>query len=51
MEAAIQKLNEYRDWVIENEHLVYWTSEEEIQDAINVLESNKTAEEFCLEQI
>ena len=50
MKEAIEKLNEYRDWVLENQDEAYWINEECIQDAIACLESAGTAEEYCLEQ-
>ena len=50
MKEAIQKLNEYRDWVMENEDKAYWIDEEKIQDCIDCLESSKSAEEYCEEQ-
>jgi len=51
MEEAITKLNEYRDWVLENPGMAYWIDEDKIQDCIDCLESAKTAEEYCLEQV
>ena len=51
MDEAIKKLEEYRDWVLENEELAYWTSEEKIQDAIDCLKFAGSAEDFCNEQM
>jgi len=51
MEEAIKKLEEYRDWVLDNEDLVYWISEEDIQDAIDCLSFNGSAEDYCKQQL
>jgi len=51
MEEAIKKLNEYRDWVLENEEECYWITEDKIQDCIDCLENSGDAEDYCKEQI
>lgn len=51
MQNAIDKLNEYRDWVLDHEEECYWTNEEKIQDAIDILESNLRVHEYCEKQL
>ena len=46
MEEAITKLHAYIDWIRENEDSVYWIKDENIQEMIDLLESELTAEEF-----
>lgn len=39
MKEAIEVLHEYRDYVIDHQSECYWTQEENIQDAIDLLEA------------